>query len=349
MTRFSFKTGIVITGCSAISAAGIGLEPLIKALGKGDICLKPIPEEVAGTTGQLWGRAENFKVTDFIAPLKARKLDRASQFAVATTGMALADASIAKGEIPADRIGVALGCGFGGIANSSELLTGYYQGGIAGLSPMLFPNTVANAPAGNTSIEYALKAPNITFIQRFCSAESAILAACRFIEEGRADVMLAGGVDELTPQMIRGFSATGQLKRFGAGFGEGAGILVLERAEHAIKRGAVIKARIDSINSVGFLLPGDEQRGIELLFEGQKKFDRITVSGAAESAAPFLEQLESEYVLYPGLTFGRSLAMGGTVIGILIRLMQPAEQGLHLAVSPEGPYFAITLEGGDPV
>lgn len=337
---------IVITGCSAVSSAGIGIEPVLEAVRSGISCLKHLVDD--GTTGHLWGKAEAFKVTDFIGPLKARKFDRASQFSVATAGLALADAGIARGTCMPERIGIALGCGFGGIANSSEFLTGYYQTGVSGLSPMLFPNTVANAAASNASIECCLKGPNITFIQRFCSAETAILAAWRFIEEGRADIMLAGGVDELTLQMIRGFAATGQLTRFGSGFGEGCGILVLERASHARERGAVIKAQITGISTVGFLLPGAEQQGVEHLLQGQQSCDQLTVSGAESAARPLLAAVQAASMYCPGQLIGRSLAMGGTVLGLLTALLRPGEQGLHLAASPEGPYYAISVKGGPP-
>ena len=344
-----FAPAIAITGSAAISAAGIGLKPALEALASGTSCLKPIPEDLAaGTTGHCWGKADQFKATDFIPPLKARKLDRASQFAVATVGMALADAGLVKGAFPSDRIGIALGSGFGGIANASEFLSGYYQTGVSGLSPMLFPNTVANAAASNASIEYGLQGPNITFIQRFCSAESAILAACRFLEEGRADIMLAGGVDELTPQMIRGFAVTGQLHRFAAGFGEGCGILVLERAEHARKRGAAIAAQLTAINTVGFLLPGAEQQGINQLLQPLKSCDQLFFTGPEPAVQPLLGTVEAATIRYPGRIIGSSLAMGGVALGLLTASLRPGEQGLQLAASPEGPYYAISVLGGDP-
>jgi 3-oxoacyl-(acyl-carrier-protein) synthase len=346
----NFACGIAITGCSAISAAGIGIEALQKAVEAGVSYLKPIPSELMiGKDEQLWGKADAFKATDFIAPLKARKMDRASQLSVAVAGLALADAGFVKGSFAPERIGIALGCGFGGIANSSELLTGFYQGGVSGLSPMLFPNTVANASAGNTSIEYGLKGPNITFIQRFCSAESAILAGCRFIEEGRVDLMLAGGVDELTPQMLRGFQATGQLTLFASGFGEGCGLLVLERVSHARERGAAIKAQIVSLDTIGFLLPTARQQGIERMTRGAADFDQITLSGAEPKDQPITRALGGCVVHEPGKVVGRSLAMGGMVTGLLASSLAPGQQGLHLGMSPEGPFYRIAMQGGGPV
>lgn len=345
----SFVPAIAVTGTAVISAAGIGIKPALEAVTRGDSCLKPIPDDLAaGTSGHCWGKVDQFKATDFIAPLKARKLDRASQFAVATAGMALADAGITKGDFASDRIGIALGSGFGGIANASEFLSGYYQSGVSGLSPMLFPNTVANAAASNASIEYGLQGPNITFIQRFCSAESAILAACRFIEEGRADIMLAGGVDELTSQMIRGFDVTGQLNRYAKGFGEGCGMLVLERAEHARRRGAAIAAQLTTISTVGFLLPGSEQQGIQHLLQARQSCDQLMFSGPELAVQPLLNSVNAGTTHYPGRSVGYSLAMGGTVLALLTASLQPGEQGLHLAASPQGPYYAISVIGGDP-
>lgn len=345
MQRFGCE--IAITGCSAVSAAGVGIKPVLEAVNSGTSCLVPIPLELTGgKDGHVWGRAEGFRASEFIAPLKIRKLDRASQFAVAVAGLALADAGIVKGGFQPERIGIALGCGFGGIANSFEFLSGFFQGGVAGLSPMLFPNTVANAPASNASIEHGLKGPDITVIQRFCSAESAILAACRFIEEGRADVMLAGGVDELTPQMIRGFDVLGQLRRFGNGFGEGSGMLVLERADHAQMRGVRIMARVAAIDTIGFLLTGADQQGLDRLLQHADTCRSITLSGAESDGQPLLNGLGTLQPLQPGQYIGRSLAMGGTVTALLASLLEPGETGLHLAASPQGPFYRILLQGG---
>lgn len=340
---------IVITGTGTVTAAGIGMPPLLAALKEGRSCLHPVPEELFGhTAGVLWGRVDHFKPSDFMPPLKARKLDRGSQFAVAAAGLALAESGITKGSLPAERIGIALGCGFGGIANSAEFLSGYFQQGVAGLSPLLFPNTVANAPASNTSIEHGLKGPNITFVQRFCSAESAILAACRYIEEGRADVMLAGGVDELTPLMMKGFAAMGQLHGHARGFGEGAGIIVLERGDHAAARGVAVKGQLGRITTIGLLLPGNEQQGIDRLLPGPRIFDHIAISGADEFVEPLLSAVHAPQITCPGPMIGRSLAMGGTTLAVLTALLWPGAEAVQLSASPEGPLFAITLKGGHP-
>lgn len=345
-----FSCRIAITGSSAITSAGTGVEPLVEAVLAGRSTLSAVPDDVSdGVSGLLWGRANHFKAADFIPPLKARKFDRASQFAVSTVGLAATEAGVKNSDLLPERIGIALGCGFGGISNSAEFLTGYFKNGQAGLAPMLFPNTVANAAASNASIEYGFKGPNITFIQRFCSAESAVLAACRFLEEGRADIMIAGGVDDLSPLMLHGFVATGQINRYASAFGEGCGVLVLERYEHAVSRGARIKAVIDAIETVGMILPDTLQQAAQRMFHPGVSYDYLTMSGADLCADQFLPYLEAGETYRPGRLIGKSLAMGGAVLGLLVHQLKPGKRGLHLAASPEGPYYSISVSGGQSV
>ena len=120
---------IVVTGLAAISAAGVGVAPLRDVLRRGESMLQPVPADIPGESGHLWGRAEAFKAADFMPPLKARKFDRCSLFAVVAAGMALKDADVETAAVDAGRIGIALGCGFGGIANSEEFLRGYFTAG----------------------------------------------------------------------------------------------------------------------------------------------------------------------------------------------------------------------------
>ncbi len=340
---------IVITGFSAITAAGSGIGPVLEMIRNGSDALTPVPDEIAGKSGHRWGKAHNFKATDFIPPLKARKMDRCSQFAVAAAGMALADADIDLKRIDPERIGIALGCGFGGVANSAEFLTGYFQNGINGLSPMLFPNTVSNAPASNASIEHGMKGPNVTLVQRFCSAESAFMMACRFIVEGRADIMLAGGADDLMPLMIKAFSATGQLRSYASCFGEGSGVLVLESADHAARRGAIPRATVQGINTVALLPRGLENEGINRLLAGSDLSGLISISGTVSDFAPIMQRITSHSAIDTASLVGRSLAMGGVAMSVLVASMDNGRPGLHVSASPEGPYYAIRLSGGDSV
>jgi 3-oxoacyl-[acyl-carrier-protein] synthase II len=336
-------TEIVITGLAAITAAGVGLEPLCETVRSRVSALRPIPVEIAGEEGHLWGRAEGFRVADFMPPLKARKFDRCSLFAVVAAGMALRDAGIEPAAHGAERIGIVLGCGFGGIANSEEFLRGYFTRGCDGLVPMLFPNTVPNAPASNASIEHGLKGPNVTFVQRFCSAEAAFQMACRFIEEDRADIVLTGGVDELNPFMIRAFREMGQLRSHAQGFSEGAGILVLEKGEVARRRGSAIRAKVGDIRTIGRLLPDREAEGFAMLVGKSRSPSLVSLSGVAGEMPSLLEHLPSVPRLETAALLGRSLAMGGTSLVSLILASSPGDDVVQYAASPEGPYYGIDI------
>jgi len=340
---------VVVTGLAAISAAGVGTQSLLDSLKRGRSALQPVPEEILGERGHLWGRAEAFKAADYLPPLKVRKLDRCSQLAVVAAGMALEDAALTRGAVDPLRIGIALGCGFGGIAYAEEFLRGYFTCGAEGLVPMLFPNVVPNAAASNASIEYRLKGPNVTTIQRFCSAESAFLMAKRFLEEDRADVMLTGGVDELFPGMLTGLKAMGQLRSFGAGPGEGAGLLVLERGSHARLRGARVLASVGEVRSVGRFSPAALGEALDRLLPAPYAADLVSLSGTANQETLLLSRLPSSRRLDVGYVIGRSLAMGGIAMAALVSLLKPGLTGLQLAASPEGPYYAIDLYGGELV
>ncbi|HJV36275.1 beta-ketoacyl synthase N-terminal-like domain-containing protein [Geomonas sp.] len=340
---------IVISGVAAISAAGVGTAALIEALAAGNSKLQPVPEDVVGESGHLWGKADSFKASDYMSPLKARKFDRSSLMAVVAAGMALKDAAIDVAALDSSRIGIVLGCGFGGIAYAEEFLRGYFTAGTEGLVPMLFPNIVPNASASNASIEHKLKGPNVTLIQRFCSAESAFLMAMRFLEEDRADIMLTGGVDELFAGMLKGFKSIGQLNSFGGCFSEGAGLLVLERGGHARRRNARILAGVGEVRSIGRLSPGLEAEGVERLLGNSGRPGLMALSGTATSDGELLACLPEAPVLDTGRILGRALAMGGLSMTALALSLKPGQSGVQIAASPEGPYYAIEMTGGDPV
>lgn len=342
-------TDIVITGSSTLSAAGVGVAALQELVRSGGNALTAIPSDVLGADGYCWGKMDGFKASDFMPPMKARKMDRSSQFAVAAAGLALKDAGIDLKNITPERVGIVLGSGFCGVSTSAEFLSGYFKDGIEGLIPMIFPNTVANAPASNASIEHGFKGPNATLVQRFCSAESALLLACRFIEEGRADVMLTGGTDELVPILIKGFAAMGQLRLDSVPFGEGCGIIVLESAAHARRRGAVVRGVVDCIRSIGMLVPGHEQEGIDLLAGRMEGCSLVSLSGSAADVPEVLASVAGVPAMDVGRSIGRSLAMGGTSLATLVASLPAGARGMHMAASPKGPCYSIDIRGGAPV
>jgi 3-oxoacyl-[acyl-carrier-protein] synthase II len=259
---------VVITGMGVISPVGIGKEEFWKGLIQGrNGCEEIAAFDTAPFRSRKGALAKGFKPKAFIPPLKIRRLDRASQFVIAASGMALEDADLTIGkDLPAERIGIILGSGFCGVVNSEAFHRGQVLQGPSDLNPILFPNTVPNAAASNASIELGIKGPNSTVVQSFCTAEAALLFACQQLIAHKADAIMTGGVDELSAILYRGWnelrlaawdagdgerSAPYDLKRNGFIPGEGAAIVIIEREADALRRKARIYGKIRGLATAG--------------------------------------------------------------------------------------------------
>jgi 3-oxoacyl-[acyl-carrier-protein] synthase II len=295
---------ICITGIGIVSPIGIGKEEFLSSLKNGKSGIEEIKEFDTGfSRSKKGGMVRSFYPKDFIPATKIRRLDRASQFAVAASKLALADAKFSVSQENSSRIGVVLGSGFCGLSSSEEFHRGQVLKEFLDLNPMLFPNTVPNAPSSYVSIELGIQGVNSTLVQSFCTAEAAIFFACDQLRKGKADVILTGGVDELSEFLFRGFSelhflATDQghgerscpydRKRNGLVVGEGAGLLVIENEEHARSRGVGIYGYVLGYSFVGKSCQGDGSedldRSIKLAFKGRKDLSVDYLSGAGNSS-----------------------------------------------------------------
>ena len=302
---------VVITGVGVISPLGTGKEEFWRGLIEGRSGI----DEVAAFDTALFrskkaGLVYGFNPKAFIQPLKIRRLDRSSQFAIAASRMALEDAGLTIGEdVAPERTGIILGSGFCGVVSSEAFHRGQVLRGPGDLNPILFPNTVPNAAASNASIELGIKGPNSTVVQSFCTAEAALLFACQQLLAERADVIVTGGVDELSAILYRGWnelrltawdagegerSAPYDRKRNGFIPGEGAGIMTLERRADALRRKARIYGQVLGVAQTGGAthpaeglsraISGALQRG------GMKTVDFIDGAG---DASPQLDRMEA--------------------------------------------------------
>ncbi len=303
---------ICITGIGIVSSIGIGKEEFLSALKKGKSGIEEIKVfDTSFSRSRKAGIVHSFNAKDFIAPGKIRRLDRASQFAIAASKLALADAGVTVTREKASRVGIVLGSGFCGLSSSEEFHRGQVLKGFLDLNPMLFPNTVPNAAASNASIELGIQGVNCTLVQSFCTAEAAIVFACDQIRKERADVILTGGVDELSEYLFRGFSELHLLAtdrgdgerscpydqtRNGLVLGEGAGILSIEPEEHARLRGKRIYGYILNYNLIGRSSQGreseDVRRSIRAVLKGRENLPLDYVSGAGNSSR-LLDALEA--------------------------------------------------------
>jgi hypothetical protein len=161
--------------------------------------------------------------------------------------------------------------------------------------------------------------------------------------------MLAGGTDDLTPLMLAGFAAMGQLKPGAVPFGEGCGVVVLERADHAVRRGASRRGTLTAISSIGMLAAGHEDEALDLLTAAAGECGLISLSGTAPDMPELVGRLSGRPILDPGRVIGRSLSMGGSALPLLVASLPSGGHGLHIAASPQGPYFAVQVTGGPSV
>ena len=315
MNEVTTSERICITGMGVVSPIGIGKEEFLFSLKKGRSGIEEIKEfDTHFSHSRKGGVIRSFHPKDFIPASKIRRLDRASQFAIAASKLALADAKFSVTRENSSRVGVVLGSGFCGLSSSEEFHRGQVLKGFLDLNPMLFPNTVPNAPSSYVSIELGIQGVNSTLVQSFCTAEAAVFFACDQLRKRRADLILTGGVDELSEFLFRGFSELHLLAtdpgdgerscpydkmRNGLVLGEGAGLLVLEREAHARSRGGRIYGYILGYSLVGKSSKGDPSedlgRSIKMTLKGEEGSSIDYISGAGNSSR-VLDALEAKGV-----------------------------------------------------
>ncbi len=215
------------------------------------------------------GSVKGFDVGRYLSAKEARKMDPFVHYGIAAAEEALRDSGLQVTADNAERIGVAIGSGIGGLPGIEAGHLDYINGGPRRISPFFVPGNIINMVAGNVSIRFGLKGPNLAVVTACASATHSIGDSARLIEYGDADVMLAGGAEMATsPMGLGGFAAARALStrndepqrasrpwdrdRDGFVLADGAGILVLEELEHARRRGATIYAEV-----LGYGMSGD--------------------------------------------------------------------------------------------
>lgn len=217
--------------------------------------------DASAFASQIAGEVKDFDVTDYLSVKDARRMDVFIHYGMAAAIQAVKEAGIADAGLDAERIGVNIGSGIGGLSMIEGTHDAYHAGGPRKISPFFIPSTIINMIAGNLSIMFGFKGPNLAIVTACTTATHCIGDSARMIEYGDADVMVAGGAEScVTPLAIGGFAAARALStrnddpvtasrpwdqdRDGFVLGEGAGILVLEEMEHAKRRGATIYAEL---------------------------------------------------------------------------------------------------------
>jgi 3-oxoacyl-[acyl-carrier-protein] synthase II len=253
---------VVITGLGTVNSLCSDVPGLWAGLCAGRSGIGNI--ELFDTTGfkvHFGGDVKDFKPDAVLDPKTARRLDRFAQFALAASLSAVKDSGLEFSKEDPYRCGVIIGSGIGGLSEFEEQHTRMMQGGPGKISPFVIPKMIANAAAGNVSIQFGACGPCTAISTACSSAANAIGDALRAIQHERADVVITGGSEAgLTPMGLGGFASARALSmrnddppgasrpfdkdRDGFVLSEGAGILIVEELEHARRRGAAIYAEL---------------------------------------------------------------------------------------------------------
>lgn len=261
---------VVVTGLGIVSPVGNTVAETWQNIVAGKSGITRITRFDASTfASQVAGEVKNFDVSAYLSPKEARRMDAFIHYGMAAGIQAFKDSGIEVTERNADRIGVNIGSGIGGLPMIESTHDDFLAGGARKISPFFIPSSIINMISGNLSIMLGIKGPNLAVVTACTTGLHAIGIGSRMIEYGDADVMVCGGAEStITPLAIGGFSSAKALStrnddpatasrpwdtgRDGFVMGEGSGVLVLEEYEHARQRGAKIYAEL-----TGFGMSGD--------------------------------------------------------------------------------------------
>ena len=261
---------VVVTGLGIVSPVGLSVAESWENILQGNSGIRPVTAfDVSEFPVRFGGTIEGFDVTDYVSRKEARKMDTFIHFGMAAGVQAIRDSGLEVSDENAERIGVSIGSGIGGLPGIERNYDTFLKGGPRKVSPFFVPSNIINMISGDLSIMYGLKGPNIAMVTACSTGTHSIGDAARIIAYGDADVMVAGGAEMATTSTgLAGFSAARALSRRnddpqtasrpwdrdrdGFVLGDGAGVMVLEEYQHARARGANIYAEV-----TGFGMSGD--------------------------------------------------------------------------------------------
>ena len=255
------KRRVVITGLGVVHSLGTDIETFWNAIKQGKSGIKTITKfDTSEFSTKVGAQIDDFDVTKFIDKKEAKRMDLFTQYAVAASKQAIEMSGIDFASIDPYRAGVIIGSGIGGIETLEDNCRTLFEKGAKRVSPFFVPMMIANMASGQVAIKYGIKGYNACVVTACATANHSIGDAMRVIQNGYADVMITGGAEaSITPLSFAGFCSMKAMSenedpatasrpfdknRDGFVMGEGAGILVLEEYEHAVKRGAKIIAEL---------------------------------------------------------------------------------------------------------
>jgi len=264
------KRRVVITGLGIVSPVGIGIPATWQNIVAGKSGITKISHfDASAMASQIAGEVKDFDATQFLSAKDARRMDRFIHFGLVAGMEAFKDSGLIVSEQTAERIGVNIGSGIGGLPMIEDTHNDYLAAGPRKISPFFIPGTIINMISGNLSVMYGFKGPNLAMVSACTTGTHCIGESARIVEYGDADVMIAGGSEATVCALaVGGFSSARALStrnddpatasrpwdkdRDGFVMGEGAGVMVLEEYEHAKARGARIYAEL-----AGYGMSGD--------------------------------------------------------------------------------------------
>lgn len=291
---------IVVTGIGLLTPLGIGVERNWHALRAGTSGISRIERfDPADLPTQFAGEVRGFDPAEFMDVKEIRHHDRFIQFSIAAGDLALRDAGLSKESLPANRTGVLMGSGMGGLETFVENAIAMHERGHRRVSPYFVPAIIANMASGALTIRYGTHGANYSIVSACATGAHSIGEGLRMLQRGEADVMITGGSEAvITPLGVAGFAAARALSRRnetpaqasrpfdrdrdGFVMGEGAGVLILERLAAAKARGARIYAYMAGAgySSDGYHATAPHPDGLGAALAMQRALDDAGITAA---------------------------------------------------------------------
>ncbi|HHU70329.1 MAG TPA: beta-ketoacyl-ACP synthase II [Thermoanaerobacterales bacterium] len=314
------KNRVVITGLGVVSPVGTGIERYWESLLNGRSGINKITKfDTTDYNVKIAGEVKDFCAEDYMDRKEARRMDRFSQFAVASTAMAIKDSQLDLEKEDPLKIGIVLGSGTGGIETMAEQFDILIQKGPRRVSPFFIPMYIPNMAAAQIAMNFNAKGPNFTVMTACAAGTHAIGEAFRLIERGDIEIAITGGSEApITPLALAGFTSMKALStnneepdkacrpfdmhRDGFVMSEGAGIIILESLEHAKKRDAKIYAELvgygNTSDAYHITQPAPDGEGAaraieQAINDAGIKYDMVDYINAHGTSTPLNDKLET--------------------------------------------------------